>query len=65
MRVIQADESGATLVVTKNELMTLTGALNEVCHGPEAIEEWEFHTRMGVERAEAQALLSEISAAAD
>jgi hypothetical protein len=40
------------------ELDTLRQALNEVLHGPDAIREWEFSLRMGVEREEAKALLS-------
>jgi Domain of unknown function (DUF5071) len=33
-------------------------ALNEVCHGPDAIPEWEFHTRMGCYKSEAVALMN-------
>jgi hypothetical protein len=43
------------------ELLAINNALNEVCHGPELIEEPEFHTRMGVERREAEALLNQIN----
>ena len=51
-----------TVQLTKKELMTLTNALNEVINGPEAIEAWEFSTRMGVEPSEAEQLLVKISA---
>jgi hypothetical protein len=37
-----------------------TQALNEVCHGPDAIEEWEFHTRMGCFKSEAIALINSL-----
>ncbi len=55
-------EDSATVQLTKQELITLTNALNEVINGPEAIEAWEFSTRMGVETAEAERLLVKINA---
>lgn len=63
MRIIQADPAGAAVELTRAELLTLKQALNEVCHGPDAIEDWEFHTRMGVERDAAQTLLAEFGPA--
>jgi hypothetical protein len=39
-------------------VLALNNALNEVLHGPDAIEEWEFATRMGVTREGAKALLA-------
>lgn len=39
------------------EWQLLLGALNEVLHGPEAIEPWEFQTRIGHTRDAAVALL--------
>lgn len=47
---------------TEMELVAINNALNEVCHGPEAIPETEFQTRMGVERTSAQQILRRISA---
>ena len=41
--------------------MILSNALNEVLHGVEAIEAWEFRTRMGASREEAKGLLSRLS----
>ena len=55
-------QDGATVHLTQRELMTLTNALNEVINGPDAIEGWEFSTRMGVESYEAQQLLVKLSA---
>jgi hypothetical protein len=52
----------AIVRLTKKELMTLTNALNEVINGPDAIESWEFATRMGVEPSEAEQLLIKLSA---
>jgi len=59
MRII---DSQGTLQLTADEHCAVVNALNEVCHGPDAIEEWEFHTRMGVERSEAKALLDGLNA---
>lgn len=53
---------GATIQLTKKELATLSNALNEVLNGPEAIEAWEFSSRMGVEPSEAKRLLVKINA---
>jgi len=44
-------------IFSVEELRVLHQALNEVLHGPEAIEDWEFHARMGVTRDEALAVL--------
>ena len=46
---------------TRDELLWVNNALNEVLNGPEAIEEWEFHTRMGGERDQVRALLHKVS----
>jgi hypothetical protein len=35
-------------------------ALNEILHGPDAIEDWEFHSRIGVDRAQAIAVLGKL-----
>ena len=42
------------------ELRLVNNALNEVLNGPEAIPEWEFDTRMGSSRDEAEVLLRRI-----
>jgi hypothetical protein len=53
MRAIQKNGDAITLELTRDELMAAANALNEVLNGPEAIEEWEFHPRMGLDRDEA------------
>ncbi|WP_040159116.1 hypothetical protein [Nigerium massiliense] len=45
---------------TRDELVWINSALNEVLNGPEAIEDWEFHTRMGGDRDEVEALLRRV-----
>jgi hypothetical protein len=57
MRVIEKNADVAAVELVKHEITILANAINEVCNGPDAIEEWEFHTRMGATRQEAEALL--------
>lgn len=47
--------------LSRKELVILSNALNEVLHGPEAIDSWEFQTRMGAGREDARGLLSRLS----
>ena len=49
--------------LTRSDLVLINNALNEVLHGPDAIDEAEFHTRIGATRAEAERLLDEVSRA--
>jgi hypothetical protein len=56
---IGADERGVSVLVSKDELLILNNALNEVCNGV-AIEDWEFSTRLGVGRSDARRLLAEL-----
>lgn len=51
---------GFRMDFSHDELRWLNNALNEVLHGPESIEEREFHTRMGGEREEVEALLAKV-----
>jgi hypothetical protein len=46
--------------LSRDELLWINNALNEVLNGPEAIEHWEFQTRMGGERHEVAALLRKV-----
>ena len=48
------------LALSKDELVLVSNALNEVLHGPDAIEECEFQTRLGVDRQRATELLARI-----
>lgn len=61
MRLLQTDATAVTLELTHDEVRILSQALNEVCHGPEAIEDREFHTRIGAQRNEAKELLDELA----
>jgi hypothetical protein len=44
-----------------SEVALVSNSLNEVCNGPNAVEEWEFGSRLGASRAHAQALLELLS----
>jgi hypothetical protein len=54
-----------TVEMTADDLVAINNALNEVCHGPDAIPEWEFETRMGLDRATAEQTLGRIKIALD
>lgn len=53
----QLGDDEVVLAATRDELLTLSGAIRETL---EAVEEWEFHTRLGVTREEARALGNQI-----
>lgn len=50
-----------SLNVTKNELIAINNALNEVLNGPEAIDEEEFETRIGETKSTIQKILAQIA----
>lgn len=63
MRIIEETGSEPMIALEREELRILQQALNEICSGPDAIQAWEFHPRVGVEKDEALALLGEVTAA--
>jgi hypothetical protein len=54
MQVRECDEAHAVLHLSRNELILLNNALNEVCNG---LDLPDFATRLGAERGELQKLL--------
>jgi len=56
---------GVTIELAADDLLAINNALNEVCHGPDAIPDPEFQTRMGVDRGMAEQTLGRIRAALD
>lgn len=60
MICLKIDEEGAELRVSKDELLMLNNALNEICNGVH-IHEDAFQTRLAFERSDLRALLAEIS----
>jgi hypothetical protein len=59
MELKRVDESGALVVLSSDDLLTICNALNEVCNG---LDISEFATRMGVEREGALDLLKNANA---
>jgi hypothetical protein len=54
---IRRDEDGFLLEVSEVELMAFNNALNETL---EAVADWEFHPRTGVERHEMKSILDDL-----
>ncbi len=57
-RELSFEQSSNSL--SEADLLLISNTLNEILHGPDAIEEWEFQTRIGLERNYALALLERI-----
>jgi hypothetical protein len=53
------------LDLSRDEFYLIRSALSEICYGPYAIEDWEFHTLTGFEPSEAKALADELNKVAD
>jgi hypothetical protein len=53
---------GRDLDFSRDELLWINNALAEVLGGPEAIAEWEFHTRIGGDREAIMALHQKVNA---
>lgn len=62
MDIVHTDADTATVRLTTQELIILNNAINEVKN---ALESWEFWTRMGVEKDDAEALRAKLSAVLD
>ena len=48
--------------ISREDARIASQALNEVLHGPDAIEDWEFSTRMGTTRDQAAEVLQRLIA---
>lgn len=59
MDIVETNERAVVVSLTVEELQILSNALNEISNGPEAIDDWEFETRVGVGRDRTKALLEE------
>jgi hypothetical protein len=57
MKVIRAGGQLAELALSRDELLLVNNALNEVCNG---IDMFEFATRLGAGRDRVAALLAEV-----
>jgi hypothetical protein len=49
----------------EDDLVLLSNALNEILNGPDAIDEWEFQTRTGIETGRARQALQKITVLCD
>ena len=58
MRATKLTRDSATIEFTKDELVVVNNALNEVCNG---LDIREFATRMGAEKPEVLKLLHRVS----
>jgi hypothetical protein len=63
MIILKAGDDGADVRLSGDELDMLNNALNELCNGVH-IEDWEFRTRIGWDRATVNKLLDQIHQAA-
>ncbi len=63
VKVIESSPVAVTVTLTRDELMIINNALNEVCHGVDLDHDGEFASRVGATRSEAQTLLAHIHAA--
>lgn len=62
MEVIDSTSERSRIGVSRDELLIVNAALNEVCNG---IEVFEFETRIGADRERVAALLKEIGSLLD
>ena len=60
MEIEHRTKDRANVTLTRDEVLLLNNALNEVCNGI-AMTDDEFHTRLGVDRKHARALLKRLS----
>ena len=60
MVVLSKNGEGAEVGLTRDELIMLNNAMNEVCNGVH-IDDDEFQTRLAFERNEIRALLEQVS----
>lgn len=63
MILLNANPDGADVRFSGDELDMLNNVLNEMCNGVR-IQDWEFQTRIGWDRAAVRALLEQIHEAA-
>ena len=59
VNAVWINEDSVDVRLTRDELLLLNNALNEVCNGVDFCDA-EFHARLGVNRSEGQKLLSQI-----
>jgi hypothetical protein len=58
MKIIETTQENATIEMSRDELLIVNAALNEVCHG---IEIFEFETRIGARRDHVSSISNQIN----
>ncbi|WP_346229535.1 hypothetical protein [Microbispora maris] len=64
MEIIRATPDVIALILGREDVLAINNALNEICNGVH-LDEWDFQTRMGVDREQARKVLHAIGAAID
>ncbi|GAA3472098.1 hypothetical protein [Nonomuraea roseola] len=64
MEIIRATSDVITANLGPDDALAINNALNEICNGVH-LDEWDFQTRMGVDREQARKVLHAIGAAID
>ncbi len=62
VEIIRATADAITISLGPDDALAVNNALNEICNGVH-LDEWDFQTRMGVDREHARKVLHAISAA--
>ncbi len=62
MQLIDKSRASATITLSRDELLIVNAALNEICHG---IDVFEFETRIGANRERVHELLKQVASLVD
>lgn len=60
--IIQTSADVITVSLEPDDVLAISNALNEICNGVH-LDDWDFQTRIGVEREQVQAVLDVINSA--
>lgn len=65
MEIIEVTSNAITVKLGPDDVRAISNSLNEMCNGIgwDALNEWDFHARLGVFRWEARAVLRELNRA--
>ncbi|MEU8320513.1 hypothetical protein AB0C33_19330 [Nonomuraea sp. NPDC048881] len=64
VEIVRATAEVITVNLGPDDALAINNALNEVCNGVH-LDDWDFQTRMGVERDQARSVLRAISDSID
>ncbi|OGL24542.1 hypothetical protein A3A68_01060 [Candidatus Saccharibacteria bacterium RIFCSPLOWO2_01_FULL_48_13] len=60
MKVTSQGSDNINLDLTKDEILLFNNSVNEILNGPSAIDDKEFHARIGLNRDEAEKILKQV-----